>query len=83
MIAHLEVSGDYVKLLAAVCRGGGMVYATDSKSVSRKGLRVRVPPAAPQERHHFVHFELTASQNRSTYREVRLAIFAPDASKLA
>lgn len=24
-----------------------MVYATDSKSVSRKGLRVRVPPAAP------------------------------------
>ncbi len=30
-----------------VCRGGGMVYATDSKSVPRKGLRVRVPPAAP------------------------------------
>lgn len=29
-----------------ICRGGGMVYATDSKSVSRKGLRVRVPPAA-------------------------------------
>ncbi len=24
-----------------------MVYATDSKSVPRKGLRVRVPPAAP------------------------------------
>src|SRR3989344_5799442 len=28
--------------------GGGMVYAHDSKSCSRKGLRVQVPPMAPQ-----------------------------------
>lgn len=27
--------------------GGGMVYATDSKSVSSDGLRVRVPPKVP------------------------------------
>ncbi len=37
---------DIVRLLfyAAVAES---VYATDSKSVARKGLRVRVPPAAP------------------------------------
>lgn len=26
---------------------GGMVYATDLKSVARKGVRVRVPPWPP------------------------------------
>ena len=30
------------------CHGGGMVYARDSKSRSRKRLRVQVPPMAPQ-----------------------------------
>ncbi len=29
------------------CESGGMVYTTDLKSVARKGLRVRVPPLAP------------------------------------
>ncbi len=33
--------------MAFIGHGGGMVYARDSKSRSRKGLRVQVPPMAP------------------------------------
>ncbi len=31
-----------------------MVYATDLKSVARKGVRVRVPPWPPRENHTFI-----------------------------
>jgi hypothetical protein len=36
--------------------GGGMVYATDSKSVSSDGLRVRVPPKVPLRLLYFGSF---------------------------
>ena len=36
-----------LRLLFEPSHGGGMVYARDSKSRSRKGLRVQVPPMVP------------------------------------
>lgn len=44
---HLQVM--LLRYCSTTSHGGGMVYATDSKSVSRKGLRVRVPPVVPKK----------------------------------
>lgn len=39
--------GACAKAMAARCRSGGMVDAIDSKSITRKGVEVRVLSPAP------------------------------------
>lgn len=45
---NAEANGNAVSIISVPAgRRGGMVYATVSKTVARKGLWVRVPPPAP------------------------------------
>ena len=39
--------GGTMRLRGASARSGGMAYAADSKSATRKGMRVRLPPPGP------------------------------------
>ena len=44
--ARARSKGDPTDMLPAARRGGGMADAMDSKSIVRKGVWVRIPPAA-------------------------------------
>lgn len=44
--AHLTGPRGTSPLIFSACRGGGMAYAGDLKSLTRKGVRVRSPPSA-------------------------------------
>ena len=57
--------GDYGNpFVLNLCLGGGMVYTIDSKSIARKGVRVRLPPKAQKDlenRNIFVIFVVESS----------------------
>ena len=58
--------GDYGNpFVLNLCLGGGMVYTIDSKSIARKGVRLRLPPKAQKKdlenRNIFIIFVVESS----------------------